>query len=570
MTFVTDTPPPITPVFDYTSRDYVSVYADLLARIPLYLPEWTSQSNSDFGIVLLQMYAYICDINGYYLDRLAGEAFIQTATQPTSILNLAAMIDYTPALSAGSTVSLLVTISATSSGVTFPIGTQFSTVASSTQPSAIVFETTEVLTILGTSAATPVFTGSVAAVQAITQSNEPVGTSDGTVNQVFPLLYNPVSALPTSDPATSVLVDLGLGPQLWGFAPNLIDYGPDSQVYTYFVDANDTFYIVFGDGVNGYVPPLGSPITCTYQVNVGEVGNVGAGTITQPVSALVGVTGVTNLVAATGGAAPESLVSIQENAPASLKTLNRAITTSDFAVLAQQVSGVAWASATEQTYQLVNLYIAPSGGGAPTTALSNSVQTYVSALAMANTTITILPPTYVDVNISANVVILSNYGNTAMQQNLITALTNLLAFSNNGFGGRASIGLIYQCILSQPGVSYAALTALNRVSLTTALSLGTSYTSLAVTALPEPVTAGDIFTITNLLEGTQTGIVCADGAAAGAVIVPVTSFIANANYPIGSGVQDVTTGASDVILADNEIPVVGVLNITVSGGVAGS
>ena len=86
------------PVFDYSSRDYASVYADLQARKSVYLPEWTSTSQSDFGNVLLQMYAYVADLISYYVDRLAGEAFIQTATQPSSVLNLAAML--TPSIMA--------------------------------------------------------------------------------------------------------------------------------------------------------------------------------------------------------------------------------------------------------------------------------------------------------------------------------------------------------------------------------------------------------------------------------------------------------------------------------------
>src|ERR1700679_2338667 len=94
---------PATPVIDYSSRDYASIFADLVARIPIYLPEWTSDSISDFGMVMLQMFAYVGDIIGYYEDRLAGEAFIQTATQAVSILNLASMLDYQPTLSVGAT-----------------------------------------------------------------------------------------------------------------------------------------------------------------------------------------------------------------------------------------------------------------------------------------------------------------------------------------------------------------------------------------------------------------------------------------------------------------------------------
>ena len=45
------TQPNVIPVVDYTSRDYVSIRADLINLIPQFLPEWTSRSESDFGIV---------------------------------------------------------------------------------------------------------------------------------------------------------------------------------------------------------------------------------------------------------------------------------------------------------------------------------------------------------------------------------------------------------------------------------------------------------------------------------------------------------------------------------------
>lgn len=571
MTFVTDTPAPTNVVFDYTSRDYASIYADLVNRIPLYLPEWTSQSPSDFGQVLLQMFAYVGDLLSYYLDRLGGEAFITTATQPVSITNIAAMLDYVPTLSVGATVTLQITISQVlgTYPVVIPAGTEFATVASPTQP-AIVFQTTEALSIFGPDQATPSYVGTVPAVQGVTQSNETVATSTGAVDQLYPLLFNPVSS-----GSVQAFVDLGLGPQPWTYVQNLINSGPTSQVFTSFVDSDGTFYIVFGDGVNGYVPPLGSPITATYQINVGALGNVGANTITQPVSAIIGVTLVTNPLAATGGTAAESLVSIQQNAPASLKALNRAVTLQDFSTLVTQVAGVQWASAVAVTYQLVNLFICPFGGGDPTSTLISEVLAYLTgppSLIMANTTVTIMDPTFVEINVTASVVVYPNFGNTSTQQAIAAALANLLVLDNTGFGLRISLGLVISTIMAVPGVWYVTVTALNRLplaTLTTALTNGESgITSLGVSPLPQPVSSGDTIVLANLVGGTQT-VTASGAAAAGAISIPVGSFTANANYPVGSSVQD-TTGTNDAVLLPNEIPTAGTFTISVTGGVAGS
>lgn len=555
------------PIFDYSSRDYTSIYTDLTDRIPLYLPEWTSRSNNDFGIALLQMFAYVGDLLGYYLDRLAGEAFIFTATQPQSIVNLANMLDYQPTLSGGAVAALQITVASSIVGpITIPAGSQFQTMSSSSQPS-LVFETDDDLVIAGANAATPSTVGTVLATQGITQSLEVVGASDGSINQSFSLKFGPVSA-----GSFHVFVDLGLGPVEWTYVQTLINSGSFDQVFTNFVDANGVFYVIFGDGVNGYVPPLGSPVTVTYQVNAGSIGNVGAGTITSTVQAVVGVVGVTNVTAASGGTGAQTLDSIRQAAPASLRALNRGVTTIDIATLAFQVSGVEWANAVEVTYQLVNLYIAPFGGGAPTAVLQDAVLTYINPLLMANTAVTILAPTYVPINITANLFVYENFGNSATTALTTAALTEFLTLPNTGFGFRVSLGYVYQIILSQLGVNWAIVTGLNRqvlCTLITALTSGQSYSQLEVTPLPQSVGVGDSILITGAGTGTTQVLTALTPGNPGDAVINVAPFTANGTYAIGVPVQD-TSGVNDCVLLPNEIPIVGSISLVPADGILGS
>jgi hypothetical protein len=574
------------PVFDYSSRDYVNVLTDLLARQQVYLPEWTSQSNNDFGIVLLQEFAYACDILHYYIDRLGNEAFIQTATQPQSILNLASLIGYTPYLSSGATVNLQITIANNLPGgsypVTIPAGTQFCTTGTSVQ-SPIIFTTTASLTISGGST----FVGIVAAVQGVQYVSENVAVSNGAVNQAYVLQNNPVSG---GNFTVYVNTNPSVGPSAWTFVQTLVGQSPTAMVYTNFVDANQNFYIVFGDGVNGYVPPLGSPITCTYFVNEGAAGNVGANTINTYLNPpagsprVTGITGVTNPVAASGGAAQQSIQSIQTQAPAALTTLNRGVTVSDINTLAQNLSGFAWSSAVEVTYQLVNLYMAPNGGGSLNSIQIAAVQTAMASAVMANTTINVLSPTYVPVDIQANIVALPQFSNLAVQQSIVRNLTSLLALGNTGFGFRVSIGDVYQVILQTLGVNYAALSniittnaqgvitntacsGLSRetmVTLTTPLVNGNPYTSLTTSPLPQGLNINDQLQLSNGVNTFTTQVAAA--AAVGASTVLTTSFTANANYPATMTTVRDTTLLADAVFLTNEIPTVGVLTIAVTGG----
>ena len=108
------------PPIDYTSRDYASLVNDLLTLIPSYLPEWTDRSPGDFGIVLIELFAYMGDILNFYSDRVANESFIATAQQRQSVLNLASLLDYTPHGNVAATVQLQFTINSPSQPVLIP------------------------------------------------------------------------------------------------------------------------------------------------------------------------------------------------------------------------------------------------------------------------------------------------------------------------------------------------------------------------------------------------------------------------------------------------------------------
>ena len=107
----------VVPPVDYTSRDYASILNDLVTLIPSYLPEWTDRSPGDFGIVLLELFAYMGDILNYYSDRIANEAFISTAQQRQSVLNLATLLDYTAHNNVSATTTLQFTIGSPSGPV---------------------------------------------------------------------------------------------------------------------------------------------------------------------------------------------------------------------------------------------------------------------------------------------------------------------------------------------------------------------------------------------------------------------------------------------------------------------
>jgi len=133
--------PNVIPQIDYTSRDFEAIRDDMISLIQYFLPEWKNRDASDFGITLIELFAYMGDIMSFYIDRAANESFILTASQRDSVLRMARLLGYTPTPSTPATVTLSFSTFATSSQVV-PAGTQVSTTSIvSGENVEIIFET---------------------------------------------------------------------------------------------------------------------------------------------------------------------------------------------------------------------------------------------------------------------------------------------------------------------------------------------------------------------------------------------------------------------------------------------
>jgi len=191
-------------VIDYMARDYASFRNALIGLIPAKLPEWTDRSEADFGIVMIELFAYMADILSYYQDRIANEAFLSTAQERRSVIQHLNLIGYELQSAAPATAHLSVIVSNTTNDILeIRPGDQFST-ASTKDRRSVIFEYvgTKPLVIdlskLAQDSAVKddgvtVRTGFKEAVGAIpvregkSVTNELVGVSDGTPNQTYPL-----------------------------------------------------------------------------------------------------------------------------------------------------------------------------------------------------------------------------------------------------------------------------------------------------------------------------------------------------------------------------------------------
>ena len=572
------------PSVDYTSRDYTSILADMTRLIPNFSPTWTNRDPADFGMTLLELFAYMGDILNYYIDRAANEAFITTATQRQSVLEIASLLGYTPTDASASTVTLTFQNS-TGSDIIVPAGTQVATslVANATT-SQIIFETDSEVTV---PAKVGTVNGSitVAATQGETVSNEIIGISDGTASQVFSLFNK--SVINNSIKITISGVD-------YTHVEYLIDSSGYSAVFSAITDAEDVTYVTFGDSISGRIPPNGAQIYATYRIGGGVIGNVASGTIKYIINIPGGTipAGLTVLNqdiyvsgdgAASGGADAESTNSIRINAPLSVRAINRAVSLSDYSYLAVQVSGVSKAISRADVYTSVTVYLAPTGDAGVAndnvtpTATFNSIATAVEAYlidkAPANTTITFQPPKYAGVKLDVSITVSPQSSQSAVTNAVKAALVNLFAYDNVLFNDTIYVSDVYNAINSVSGVANQKINKMVRSDADQTFTITTKALASNVATLTTSVNH-------NLTVGQTVSITSVDNTFNGTYVV--TAVTSNTfSYALVAATVNSTSAAgfvtaltvTDIVCDTNEIPTIyvipnlGTLTVSASGGI---
>lgn len=79
---------------DYLARDFWSFRQALLDFASLRYPDWTDRLEADAGVMMAELMSAVGDEMAYYQDRVAREAFLETATQRRSIRRHARLVDY--------------------------------------------------------------------------------------------------------------------------------------------------------------------------------------------------------------------------------------------------------------------------------------------------------------------------------------------------------------------------------------------------------------------------------------------------------------------------------------------
>lgn len=480
---------------DYTSRDFASIKQDLINIINFNTNNnWDLTNQSDLGTILIEAFAYMGDMLSYYIDRVANETSVTTATRQDTLLSFANLYGYKPS---GPTPALM-DVTFTNNGsasIDIPAGTQviapiqgnpYFEVHFETLSSAIGVLPGQSVTIQSQEGKT-VNTDRPDLIDPATSRALPtiLGTSDGTAYQEYALFDADVI-----DSSLKVYAGQGAAFSPWNYVSSLLDHGPAETVFTTKRMLTGETNVVFGDGVNGAIPPANTTISAIYKVSKGVKGNIPSATVVET-TFIPGNTDVeakmylspTNIAASYGGGDADTLDQLRSKVIAAITSKRRAITLTDYENLATLVPQVGKVKASSTTYSSVILNmqtlndnsITPgvvTGTTTPTTTW-NTVAAQVSAELSdkipAGTTISIVPPTYAPLHISLAITVLPTYNNSDIRLAVYRALlgsTGLFNYDNNTFSKNLTQSSVIGKLIAIPGVTDVAFSAVNGFNIT--------------------------------------------------------------------------------------------------------
>ena len=319
---------------NYTNQDFWSMKTRLVEFTQQkFGNEFTDFVESSLAIMLIENWAFVADTLSFKLDQIANEIFIDTVAEIDNAFRLCKLVGYNPqppiAAKSYWTASLNNAIT-TDLYVPTPIrievnggGTPITIELFASDSEGNPLFDDEILI-----PANSIVNASVVGLEGTTRLEEISGT--GARNQTVQTRYQ------------SIIYD-SMKVEVDGVLWNRVDYFTESQPlreYRVEFDSNFSAFVIFGNGVAGMVPSVGSAIRLTYRNGGGTIGNLVSNATQQ--SILVDVPGLgfpvpvflNNYTKAQYGYDGDTIDDIKRKLPMYLRTQDRAVTGLDYKTLA--------------------------------------------------------------------------------------------------------------------------------------------------------------------------------------------------------------------------------------------
>lgn len=160
--------------------------------------------------------------------------------------------------------------------------------------------------------------------------------------QTFALKQKPLTFVPAINPSgVESSLEVRVNDVRWPETSSLVWLVTQERGYITQTDNEDVTRIIFGDGKQGARLPTGQEnITAVYRHGIGKPGNVKAEQVKLLSQRPLGVSGVINPIAASGGADRERRDQARQNVPLGVMALDRLVSVQDYADFARTFAGI--------------------------------------------------------------------------------------------------------------------------------------------------------------------------------------------------------------------------------------
>jgi hypothetical protein len=381
--------------------------------------------------ILLDLLAYNTHYLGFNANMLANEMYLDSADIRKNIVSLAKMLGYTPTSSKAPTASIDILVNnASGTSITMGKGTTFT---SSINGTTYQFVTNASHTITPSSgvynfSSIPIYEGTLVTFKYTVDSSDPdqrfiIPSANADTSTLKVQIQNSVSD-------TTVAT--------WTKASSFTSLNDTSKVYFLQEGEDGKFEVYFGDGIIGQSPSDGNIVILEYVVtNKTEANGASSFTLSGSVGGFTNVT-ITTVSSAQGGAEPQSKESIRFNAPLQYARQDRAVTTSDYETLVQELypnaqSVSAWGGEDDETpvYGVVKIAIKAASGSTLTDTTKESIKTQLQKFNVASVRPEIIDPETTSILLTSNI----KYDEKStiktadtLKSNILTTITN---YNNN-------------------------------------------------------------------------------------------------------------------------------------------
>ena len=351
-----------TSLIDFAGTDFLDIRTSLIKYIKAVYPlDYHNFSESDMGMMLIELVSYMGAVLSHKADHLAHENYLQTARNRNNIRKLLALVGVRikGPISAVADASLEFKRSPTfgaegGTTVTIAPSARVITVNSPEDSGPLNFTLYKVvngaledsnntgnITLLSTDADNPSVATTASSVYTnLAMLEGSLVTMEGNFNNTEQAQRLSLAEGPVVERSTQVYVSSvdATTSGVYTEVDNIFfASGETDKIYQVVYDDDFNASILFGDGIAGVAPPLNSTYFITYRIGGGRRGNIPVNFVSTDITATDGADlagTLTNSTLATGGSEAESVEHAKKYAPLTFRSQDRLVTLYDYTAFA--------------------------------------------------------------------------------------------------------------------------------------------------------------------------------------------------------------------------------------------